>query len=76
MFIKFVFIPILAFDNSKYLGKKTIRPVAKTIAKPTITVTKAPVKKVVAKKIIKKTPAKVVAKKAPVKKVKTLTKKK
>lgn len=61
VFIKIVFIPILAFDNSKYLGKKAVnKPIA---VKP---VAKAP-----AKKIVKKTPAKKV-----VKKVKTLAKKK
>ena len=71
--IKVVFVGILAFDNSKYLGKKTVTKTAtKGIAKP---VAKAPAKKVVAKapakKIVKKAPAKKV-----VKKVKTLTKKK
>ena len=71
LFIKIVFIPILAFDNSKYLGKKGTKPVTKMIAKPAIVVTKAPVKKTVAKKVIKKAPAKKV-----VKKVKTLIKKK
>lgn len=60
-FIKIVFIPMLAFDKSKYLGKKTP---AKT--------TTLPAKKVVIKKIIKKAPAK----KAPAKKVKTLITKK
>ncbi|MCX6824276.1 MAG: DUF5684 domain-containing protein [candidate division SR1 bacterium] len=66
-FIKIVFIPILAFDNSKYLGKKVTKPVAKMIVTPA---SKAPVK-AVAKKVIKKAPAKKV-----VKKVKTLIKKK
>ena len=60
-FLKVIFIPILAFDNSKYLGKKAAsKHVAKVVAKP---VAKAPAKKVVKKK-------------APVKKVKTLKKRK
>jgi len=68
LFLKIVFIPILAFDNSKYLGKKIAKPTIKSIAKPTNTpVVKAPTKKVAAKK-----PA---AKKAPAKKVKTLKRK-
>ena len=42
-FLKVIFIPILAFDNSKYLGKKAVsKHVTKVIAKP------------VAKKVIKK----------------------
>ena len=71
IFLKFIFIPILAFDDSTYLGNKMInkqttrpiaqRPMAKTPAK----------KKAPAKRIIKRT-----IKKAPVKKVKTITKKK
>lgn len=40
MFLKIIFIPILAFDDSKYLGKETV---VKVVAKPTI---KAPIKKV------------------------------
>jgi hypothetical protein len=67
LFVKVVFIPILAFDNSKYLGKKFAKSVTKITTTP---VTKAPAKKIV-KKVIKKAPAKKV-----VKKVKTLTKKK
>lgn len=63
-FIKIVFIPILAFDNSKYLGKKAAKPVAKVVAK-------AAVKKAPAKKVVKKAPTKKV-----VKKVKTLKSKK
>ncbi len=44
LFLTVIFIPILAFDNSKYLGKKSIaRPVAK-----------APAKKVTGKRVIKK----------------------
>ena len=62
-----MFIPILAFDNSQYLGKKATKPVARMIATPA---SKAPVK-AVAKKVIKKAPTKKV-----VKKVKTLIKKK
>lgn len=69
IFIKIVFIPILAFDDSKYLGQKIAKPAAKVFTKP---VTKAPATtSKPAKKIIKKAPAKKV-----VKKVKTLTKKK
>ena len=68
-FVKVIFIPILAFDNSTYLGKKSV---TKTATHLTRTVSKAPAKKVVVKKIIKKAPAK----KAPVKKVKTLITKK
>lgn len=65
LFVKIVFVPILAFDNSKRSGKKAAaKPIAKPVAKP---VAKAPVKKAPAKKA----PAKKV-----VKKVKTLTKKK
>lgn len=47
-FIKVVFIPILAFDDSKRNGKKAV---AKAVAK-------APIKKVPAKKIVKKAPVK------------------
>lgn len=71
-FLKIIFIPILAFDDSKYLGKKEV---AKGGAKATIVttarpITKAPIKKVVAKKIIKKAPAKKVAtRQSPKKKV-------
>jgi len=58
-FIKIVFIPMLAFDNSKYLGKKVAakKVEAKVVTKP---VAKAPAKKVI--------------KKAPLKKVKLLKK--
>lgn len=64
LFIKIVFVPILAFDNSKYLGKKATKKAAKPVAKPII--------KTPTKKVIKKKPA---AKKI-IKKVKILTKKK
>jgi len=64
LFFSIVFIPILAFDDSKYLGKKA-KSVSKVIAKP---VAKAPMKKVV-----KKAPT---TAGKPVKKVKTLKKKK
>lgn len=71
IFLKFIFIPILAFDDSKYLGKKisstpTARPVAQRPMAKTPAKKRAP-----AKRIIKRT-----IKKAPVKKVKTITKKK
>lgn len=74
--LKIIFIPILAFDDSTYLGKKIG---TKKIAKPTTitttqTITKAPIKKAVAKKIIKKSPAKKTTTPAPKKKV--VTKKK
>ncbi len=59
IFLPFIFIPILAFDNSKYLGRKAI-------AKPVLR--KAPAK-VIAKIPAVKTPAKKVIAKAPVKKV-------
>lgn len=66
-FVKIVFIPILAFDDSKYLGKK---PIVKTISKPiTKTITKAPAKptaKVIAKAPIKAPAKKVIAKKATI----------
>ncbi len=68
LFIKIVFIPILAFDNSKYLEKKNAKPIVKNIAKPANTPITTPAKKVSAKKPV--------TKKAPAKKVKTLTKKK
>lgn len=42
-FLKVIFIPILAFDDSKYLGKKVTKPVAKVAVK-------APAKKVIKKK--------------------------
>jgi len=71
--IKVIFIPILAFDNSKYLGKKSaiktsVKPVAKGIAKQTSKARSKP-----ASKVATKAPAK---KKTPVKKVKILAKKK
>jgi hypothetical protein len=47
-FLKIIFIPILAFDNSKYLGKKSVKKVA----------AKAPVKKAPTRKAIKKAPVK------------------
>lgn len=49
LFIKVVFIPILAFDNSKYLGNKAA---AKVAVKPITTTptAKAPTKKAVGKK--------------------------
>lgn len=65
--VNIVFVPILAFDKSKYLGNKTTKPATKGIAKPVAKV----IDKVPAKKVVKKAPAKKV-----VKKVKTLTKKK
>lgn len=67
LFVKIVFIPILAFDKSKYMGT------AKKITKATPV---TPVKKVTVKKPVKKAPAKKVTTKKPIKKVKTLTKKK
>ncbi len=62
LFLPFIFIPILAFDKSRYMGKKVI-------------VTSFPEKAMV-KSAVKKAPAKKVVKKTPVKKVKTLIKKK
>ncbi len=77
LFVKIVFIPILAFDNSKR-GKQAKKPVATPIAKAPIK--KTPVKKVIkktpAKKTIKKTPIKKSPAKKPIKKVKTLKSKK
>ena len=72
LFIKIVFVPILAFDDSKYLGKKVMtkaatKPIAKVVAK-------APVKKVVVKKAPAKKVVKKTTKKAPAKKVKLLKK--
>ena len=76
LFVKIIFIPILAFDNSKYMG---------TVKKANKTTPVTPTKKAAVKKIVKKTPTKKITKKAPakkaptkkpVKKVKTLTKKK
>ena len=63
-FLKVIFIPILAFDNSKYLGKKGIaKPAIKAIpAKTTAAKPATPAKKVIAKKPAIKTPIK----KAPV----------
>ena len=50
-FLRFIFIPILAFDDSKYLGKKAVaKSVAKTPAKKVIK-KKTPAKKV---KLLKK----------------------
>lgn len=77
LFVRIVFIPILAFDDSKYLGKKAIakpiaKPIAKTITKPVAKVITKPV----AKAPVKKAPAKKTPAKKVVKKVKTLTKKK
>jgi len=59
LFVKIIFIPILAFDDSKYLKKKTTKPISKVVAKPIIKpinkpVAKAPVK-APAKKVVKKT---------------------
>jgi len=62
MFLKIIFIPILAFDNSTYLNKKIIAKVTTHTPTP--------------KTITKGAPVKTIAKKAPAKKVKTLTKKK
>lgn len=73
-FLKIIFIPILAFDNSKYLGKQATKTIAKpsiVVAKPVVaktTATKAPVKKV-----WKRTAP---VKKAAPKEVKKVTKKK
>ena len=66
LFLPFIFIPILAFDKSTYMGKKTI---VKSF--PEKAMVKSAVKKAPAKKVIKKAPAKKV-----IKKVKTLIKKK
>ena len=63
IFLKVIFIPILAFDDAKYLGHNATKK-APVIHTP------------IHKTIEKKAPVKVVAKKAPAKKVKTLTKKK
>ena len=77
IFIKIVFVPILAFDNSKYLGKKSIKKIIRIVPTQEVkTQSKSTIKKPVAKKIVKKTPAKAVTKKAPAKKVKTFIKKK
>lgn len=77
IFIKIVFVPILAFDNSKYLGKKSIKKIIRIVPTQEVkTPSKSTIKKPVAKKIIKKSPAKAVTKKAPAKKVKTFIKKK
>ncbi len=78
--VKIVFIPILAFDDSKYLSKKAIikpiaKPVIKAVVKPAAKVAK-PAAKPVAKAPVKKAPAKKAPAKKVVKKVKTLTKKK
>jgi len=62
IFLELIFIPILAFDDSKYLGKKSInKPVT---AKPIAATIKKPVKK-----IIKKAPTKKTTKKTPAKKI-------
>lgn len=63
LFLKVIFIPILAFSKSTYLGKKTVTKKAAPAAKPTT-------KKAVTKKRVKKPVAKKSA--TPVKKVKTL----
>lgn len=69
LFVKIVFVPILAFDNSKRSGKKSVaKPITKPITKP--------VAKPIAKAPVKKAPAKKAPAKKVVKKVKTLTKKK
>ncbi len=64
-FLKVIFIPILAFDDSKYLGNKAVaKPAAKIVAKP---IAKAPT-------TVGKPAKKIIKKKAPAKKVKTLKK--
>ncbi len=63
IFLKVIFIPILAFDDSKYLNKKTVVKTATT---------HTPTPKIIAKA----TPVKATVKRAPAKKVKTITKKK
>lgn len=76
LFIKIIFIPILAFDKSKYMETIT-KEITKEITKAIPT---TPIKKIITKKnvkkVIKKIPAKKVTTKKPIKKVKTLTKKK
>lgn len=67
-FIRIIFIPILAFDDSQRNPKQPTKTVVKSKITPT---KKTPIKKAPAKKIIKKAPAKKV-----IKKVKTLAKKK
>ena len=71
--IKFIFVPILAFDKSKYLGKTATKKIIRILPAQEI---KTPTKKPITKKIVKKTPTKAATKKAPAKKVKTLIKKK
>lgn len=68
-FLKIIFIPIIAFDNSKYLGKKIttkaiVKPIVKTIEKP---VAKKPAKRVI-KRTVKKAPTKKANKATPKKK--------
>ncbi len=70
IFLKMIFIPILAFDDAEYIGKKSV---SKVVDKP---VHKARNKQIEKKKVSKpvaKAPAK---KKTPIKKEKIITKKK
>ena len=70
IFLKMIFIPILAFDDAEYLEKKSA---SKVVAKPINKVRTKPVAKKEVSTPVVKAPAR---KKTPVKKVKTLTKKK
>ena len=70
VFLKIIFIPILAFDDSKYLGKKSA---SKVVVKPINKARSKPIAKKEVSTPAVKAPAR---KKTPVKKVKTLTKKK
>lgn len=74
VFLKVIFIPILAFDNSKYLSKKnSVKVSSPTPKKPTKTpAKKTPTPKARAKKTPTKKPASP-ARKQAVKKVKTIS---
>ena len=63
-FLKFIFVPILAFDNSKFLGKKNI--IINTIKTPTAPVTKPVVKKPMIKKPVAKKAVKPIKKATPI----------
>lgn len=65
IFLKIIFIPILAFDDSTYLGKKVNKVVVKTPVK----IVARPAKRVIVRKPVAKKPAVVIAK--PVAKVAT-----
>lgn len=69
LFLKFIFVPILAFDDSKFLGNKNIS--VHTIKTPTAPIAKPVVKKPMIKKPVANKITKPVAKKAakPAKKV-------